>query len=384
MKTFALLICGLSAYGQSFKVEPVANPSNVGSIQSNWSVTHDGKPLLSWVETEKDGSYTLKYAVRNGAQWSQPRVIATHREFFRQPAELPGMVALSDGTLMAHWVEMPEGADDAEFLYVTASKDGVTWSKPVMAHKDKSMVQHGLASMAASGNKEASVMWLEALKGEDGPVSLKRTVVNSQAAVIKEETIDTDVCQCCPTAIVNTAKGLLVAYRDHTKEDIRDISVVRFEGGKWSEAKNINPDKWKLNACPTNAAAAAAKGNQVAISWFTASQGNPRVQVVFSSDGGVTFSKPVVVSTGRAFGYTSIALDEQGGALVSWIEQAQGGDKILVRPVSANGSAGAVTEVMQGTRRALGYPKILHNGADNWVAWAGSETETKVQTVRLK
>jgi hypothetical protein len=248
------------------------------------------------------------------------------------------------------------------------------------------MVQHGLASMAASGEKEASVMWLEALKGEDGPVTLKRTVVNNQAVVIKEEAIDTDVCQCCPTAIVNTAKGLLVAYRDHTKEDIRDISVVRFEGGKWTPSKNINPDNWKLNACPTNAAAAAAKGNQVAISWFTASQGKPRVQVVFSSDGGVTFGKPVVVSTGRAFGYTSIALDEQGGATVSWIEQSanQGADKILVRPVAANGTPGAVTEVTQGPRRALGYPKILHAGAETWLAWAGSESPTKVQTVRLK
>lgn len=392
MTTLRLLVCGLCAFalfvqsmfGQGMKVEPVPNPSNVGSIQSNWSVTQDGKPLLSWVETEKDGSYTLKYAIRNGAQWTAPRTIASHREFFRQPAELPGMIALSDGTLMAHWVEMPEGADDAEFVYVTASKDGVTWSKPVMASKDKSMVQHGLASMTPSGPKEASVMWLEALHGEDAPVSLKRTIVNSQGAPIKEETLDTDVCGCCPTAIVNTAKGLLVAYRDHTKEDIRDISVIRFEGGKWSDSKNINPDKWKLNACPTNAAAAGANGNQVAISWFTAAQSNPRVQAAFSSDGGVTFSKPVVVSTGRAFGYTSLAMDEKGGAVVSWIEQSTGGDKILVRPVAANGTLGTVTQVTQAPRNALGYPKILRAGGETWVAWAGSATAAKVQTVRLK
>jgi hypothetical protein len=388
MRIWLFLIPALVAFAQGMQVEPVPNPSNTGSIQSNWSVTQDGKPLLSWVETEKDGSYTLKYAVRNGAQWSQPRTIAAHREFFRQPAELPGMVALRDGTLLAHWVEMPEGAGDAEFLYVAASKDGATWSKPVMAHKDKSMVQHGLASMAPSGDHEASVMWLEALHGEDGPVSLKRTVVNNQAVAVKEETIDTDVCACCPTAIVNTAKGLLVAYRDHTKEDIRDISVTRFEGGKWTVPKNINPDQWKLNACPTNAAAAAAKGNQVAISWFTAAQGSPRVQAVFSSDGGVTFGKPVLVSTGRAFGYTSIALDDQGGAaggaIVSWLEQGGADTRILARPVAANGTAGAVTQVAQGSRKALGYPKMLRAGGETWVAWAGSAAPAKVQTVRLK
>jgi hypothetical protein len=378
-----VLISALPAFAQA-TVEPVPNPSNPGSIQTNWTATHDGKPLLSWVETEKDGSYTLKYSIRSGAQWSAPRTIAAHREFFRQPAELPGIVQLAVGTLLAHWVEMPEGADDAEFLYVTASKDGAAWSKPIMAHKDKSMVQHGLASMAPSGDHEASVMWLEALKGEDGPVSLKRTVINNQAAVVKEETLDTDVCACCPTAIVDTAKGLLVAYRDRTKENIRDISVIRFEGGKWSDSKNINPDKWKLDACPTNAAAAAANGNNVAISWFTAAGNSPRVQVVFSSDAGATFTKPVLVSTARSYGYTSIALDDHGGAIVSWLEQGGSDTRIAVRTVAANGTAGPVTQVTQGSRKALGYPKILRVGGETWVAWAGSATPTKVQTVRLK
>ena len=185
MKTTCLvLISAISALAQTLQVENVPNPSNPGSLQANWTVTRDGKPLLSWVETGKDDSYTLKYSIRSGAQWSQPRTIASKRAFFRQPAELPGVVQLSDGTLLAHWVEMPEGADDAEFLYVTASKDGATWTKPILAHKDKSMVQHGLASMAPSGEHEASVMWLEALKGEDGPVSLKRTVINNQAAMV--------------------------------------------------------------------------------------------------------------------------------------------------------------------------------------------------------
>ena len=384
MKTFLFLAFAACAFAQGMKVETVANPSNPGSIQANWSATQDGKPILSWVETEKDESLTMKYSIRTGDTWSQPRAIAAHRAFFRQPAELPGMVALKDGTLLAHWVEMPEGGDDAEFLYVTASKDGVNWTKPALAHKDKSMVQHGLASMAVSGEKEASVMWLEALKGEDGPVTLKRTIINNQAVVIKEEALDMDVCQCCPTAIVDTAKGLLVAYRDHTKEDIRDISVIRFEGGKWSQSQNINPDKWKLNACPTNAAAAAAKGNQVAISWFTGAQEKPRVQAIFSADNGATFGKPVLVSTGRAFGYTSIAMDDAGNALVSWLEQSGTDTKILARSVAANGTLGAVTAVTQGSRRALGYPKILRAGGDTWVAWAGSENPMKVQTVRLR
>ena len=379
MKSLILIVAlALPGLGES-----IPNPSGVGSLQASWSVTKDGSPLLSWIETEKDDSYTLKYAVRHGAQWTEPRTIAAHRQFFRQPAELPEVISLSDGTLVAHCVESPNDGSDTEFSYVSVAHDGVKWSAPVIIHKDRSQVQHGLASIVASGDGEASILWLEALKGEDGPVSLKRTVVSSEGKVLKEESLDNDVCTCCPTSVVKTARGLLVAYRDHTPEDIRDISVVRLEGGKWTAPKNINPDKWKINACPTNAAAAAAKGDKVAIAWFTGAGNMPREQIVFSSDSGATFSKPVLLSTGRSFGYTSIALDEQGGALVSWLEAGGDDARILLRQISAAGVAGPVVEVAKGSRKSLGYPRILHMGNETLVAWTSSNTNAKVQTARL-
>jgi hypothetical protein len=386
MKSFFLPLAlavalALPAVGQAPKVEAIPNPSATGSLQASWSAAPDGSPLLSWIETQKDESYTLKYAVRKGSQWSEPRTIAAHRQFFRQPAELPEVIALSDGTLVAHWVEAPEGSE-AEFSYVSASKDGLKWTAPVMAHKDHGMVQHGLASIVASGDHEASIVWLEALQGEDAPVTLKRTVVSAEGKVVKEEALDTDVCGCCPTSIVKTARGLLVAYRDHTPQDIRDISVLRFENGKWSAPKNINPDNWKLNACPTNAAAAAAKGDRVAIAWYTGAQNSPRQQIVFSSDSGTTFTKPVVLNSSRSFGYTSIALDDQG-AVVSWLEQIGDNACIMARRISAAGVPGQLIQVAQGSRKSLGYPRILQAGNDTWVAWADSTRDAKIQTARL-
>ena len=386
--TVAFTIClSLPVWGQGLKVESIANPSAAGSLQASWSTAKDGSPLLSWIETQKDDTYTLKYAIRHGAQWTEPRTIAAHRQFFRQPAELPEVISLSDGTLVAHWVESPDDGSDTEFSYVSVAHDGVKWSAPVIIHKDRSKVQHGLASIVASGDGEASIVWLEALKGEDGPVSLKRTVVSAEGKVIKEESLDSDVCTCCPTSVVKTARGLLVAYRDHTPEDIRDISVVRFEGGKWSAPKNINPDKWKINACPTNAAAAAAKGDKSGDRVVdTRRAGNmPREQIVFSSDGGTTFGKPVMLSTGRSFGYTSIAMDES--RVARWCRGSRLAARMRAfccgkfsRPA---GAMGPVVQVAQGSRKSLGYPRILQVGNETLVAWTSSTTNAKVQTARL-
>jgi hypothetical protein len=338
--------------------------------------------LLSWLEKSSGDSLSLKYAIRRGDKWSEPRTIVANRQFFRQPAESPSVISFPNGSLLAEWVETGEG--EAENLFVSASADGLKWTTPALAHKDRSPVQHALASMVASGDKEGSVVWLEALKGEDAPSALKRTVVDSNGKIIKEETLDSDVCTCCPTSIAKTAKGLIVAYRDHTPQDIRDIGVVRFEAGHWLPSHILNPDKWEINACPVNGAAVAARDNRVAIAWYTEAQDMPRTQLALSSDAGATFSKPIRISTGNSFGHTSVALDDQGGALVSWLEEGKGDDgvRLLVRRVTAAGVAGPVTQVAQGSRSSVGYPRLLQVGKEAWIAW-GNSGGSSIQTARL-
>ncbi len=379
----AAFSAALPLFGQT-KAEAVANPSAPGSLQPNWSSTPDGSPLLSWVEPSKAGSLNLRYAVFRSGKWSEPQTVAANRHFFRHPAEVPEVMQLSEKQWMAHWVEMPNESSEAEFVYVSSSTDGVHWTMPAMAHKDRSQVEHGLASMAVGPNGEISVFWLETPQGEDGPGYLMRTVVDAAGNEIKEERLDDDVCNCCPTAVTRTGKGLVVAYRDHTPDDIRDIAVIRLENGKWSPSKIVHADNWKLNACPTNAAAVAAKGDRVAVAWYTSAQNNPRVQVAFSTDGGISFGKPVVVSTGHAFGYTSLALDDQGNAVVSWLEQGGAqGTRVLARSVAAGGTTGPVIQVAEGGRMALGYPRLFRSAAGAFIAWGNGRPGLKVDTARL-
>lgn len=370
---FLAALLALPAFSQTFTATPLANPAGPGSLQPNWSVATDGSAVFSWIEPSAGGAFSLRYAVRHGATWSPAVTIAAKRHFFHHPAEMPEVLALAGGHWMAHWVEAPEDGDDAEYVYVSSSTDGTHWTMPLQAHHDHSAVQHGLASMIANPDGGASIFWLEALKGEDAPVTMKRTIVDATGKEVREEAIDTDVCGCCPTAVAKTSKGLLVAYRDHTKDDVRDIAVTRLENGKWSPGKIVSADNWVINGCPTNAAAVAAKGDHVAVAWFTGAQDMPRELMAFSNDAGSTFGKPVLLSTGHAFGYTAMALDEDGGAIVSWLEQSPEGAKVMVRRVTPAGVAGPVVEVAKGGKMALGYPKVFHNGNDTFVAWGNAK-----------
>ena len=384
MKTVSILLLASIplAFAQTFRSEAFANPSGAGSVQANWSVTPDGGALLSWTEPGKEGLSSLRYAILHGTKWSEPRTIAAQRHFFRHPAELPEVVQLGEHQWLAHWVEMPKQDSEAEYVYTSASSDGLHWSMPAMAHRDRAAVQHGLASMVQSGAGESSVFWLKGGADEEGPTALMRTVVDASGKELREESLAPDVCACCPTAVAKTAKGLLLAFRGRTAENIRDISVLRFENGHWSQPKNLYADNWKINACPTNAASVAAAGDKVAIAWFTGAQDAPKTEIAFSNDSGSTFSKPATVSTGRSFGYTTVVLDE-AGAIVSWLEQGAGGGaaRVFVRQISFTGVAAPVVQVAEGGRMGLGYPRLLHSGGDTFIAWGDPK---QLQTARLK
>ena len=83
---------GKQFLARHLKIDPVANPAGPGSSQVNWSVTQDGNPLMSWVESDE-----LRYSIRKGTQWSAPRTIAAKRHFFHHPAELPEVITMPDG-----------------------------------------------------------------------------------------------------------------------------------------------------------------------------------------------------------------------------------------------------------------------------------------------
>jgi hypothetical protein len=221
----ALPALTVPAMTQTFSSTSLVNPSGPGSLQPNWSIAPDGAAVFSWIEPSQGGAFALRYAVRHGASWSPATTIAANRHFFHHPAEMPEVIALPGGHWFAHWVESPGGDSDAEYVYVTSSTDGAHWTMPLQAHHDHSAVQHGLASMIANPDGGASIFWLEALKGEDAPTSLKRTIVDASGKEVREEQIDGDVCGCCPRTV---------------------SSFSRPYQGRYSRYRSDSPGKWEV------------------------------------------------------------------------------------------------------------------------------------------
>jgi hypothetical protein len=130
-------------------------------------------------------------------------------------------------------------------------------------------------------------------------------------------------------------------------------------------------DNWQINGCPTNGPVLAARGNNVALAWFTAAGDVPRVRAAFSRDAGAHFDPPVTIDGGKPVGYPSIVMLEDGGIAASWLEATTKGEgEVRLRRVWPDGRLGEVTVVAPATAgRSTGLPKLARSGDQLVVAW---------------
>jgi hypothetical protein len=162
-------------------------------------------------------------------------------------------------------------------------------------------------------------------------------------------------------------------YRDRSADETRDIQSARLVNGSWSAPVAVHADGWRIDACPVNGPAVAARGDDVAVAWFTAPD-QPRVRLAFSPDGGRTFSKPQEVASGKLTGRVDVVLLADGRAIVSWLVETPAGAAIRVQPFTRQGVAGPAIDIATAAiARSSGFPQMLEAGDGLLFAWTGNE-----------
>jgi hypothetical protein len=199
-----------------------------------------------------------------------------------------------------------------------------------------------------------------------------------------EELLDPRVCDCCQTDAALTSDGPIVAFRDRSDKEVRDIYVVRKTAKGWSRPTPVHADNWQIPGCPVNGPAIAASGRQVAVAWFTAAPPSPKVQIAFSKDGGATFGRPALVDGDKPLGRVDLVLDRSGDALVSWLALEGKGAAVRLRRVSPKGKAGAPLAVAAtSAARSSGFPRTVLSGDRLYLAWVEDGKDGKLSKIRI-
>jgi hypothetical protein len=372
-----------AAQGPSVTVQAVESPASGSSAQPQLSVSERGV-LLSWVE-KAGTTATLKFAERTASGWTAPRVVASGDDWFVNWADVPSVVRLDDGTLAAHWLQK-SGADTYAYdVRLSYSKDdGKTWAAPFLPHHDGTRTEHGFASLFQMPGAGLGLVWLDgrdmrSAKGHDdhagagGAMSVRFGTFDPAWTQTSEMAVDLRVCECCPTTAAVTAEGPIVAYRNRSDAEVRDIYVSRLDGGRWTEGVPVHADGWTIPACPVNGPSLSARGRDVALAWFTVKQDVGQAFVAFSRDAGRTFGAPVRVDQGGTLGRVDVELLPDGAALTTWIEFADQRAQFRARRITPDGRASEPVTIagLAGTR-ASGYPRMARHGDTLVFAWTES------------
>jgi len=393
----------LAACGGAAREEPAASvelgtlrelatPAVPGSGEPNLAAGPDGSVYLSWIEPLPDSGHALRFAAREpGGAWTEPRTIAQGRGWFVNWADFPAVLAFADGALAAHWLQRNGTGTYAYEVRLALSRDGGrTWSAGTVPHRDGTATEHGFVSLFPWDGERAGLVWLDGRKTgghgahegtAPGAMALMQTTVAADGALGPEVVLDPRVCDCCQTSAARAGDALVVAYRDRSAEEVRDVATVRYVGGRWSDPAIVAADGWVINGCPVNGPAIAADGARVAVAWFSAPEEKGRVQVAFSSDSGASYGAPVRVDDGRPIGRVDVVLLTDGDALVSWIEQAAPGAEVRVRTVAPSGRRGpALTVAPSSEARSSGFPRLERSGAEVVVAWRDAADPPRVRS----
>ncbi len=388
---FALLMTVLAFLSSSCSrqnrliVGEIPSPAPAGSVEPNLTVADNGV-LLSWVEPVGRGARALRFSRRSpGGGWSTPLTVYSGSKREDSPSEVPSVVASGPTEITAAWTQVAQNSSAGyqEDVFTSISGDGGrSWAHPQLVNQDHTVSEHGYVSLATTASETPAVLWLD---GRDDQAQHRYHLLTAAvgAPVERQTILDDDVCTCCPTALVHTAHGLVAAYRDHTADNIRDISVVRSVNGRWTSPTEVSHDQWHIDGCPTNGPALATDGQRVALAWFTAAHEQPVVKVSFSADEGATWSSPKTVSETPAVGRAAVALFPDGSALVGWVTVPEAPHSaMVVRRVTADGKLGPIVDVGQATS-IHGRIKLASWRNETFLTWVeeGSGQQVRVASI---
>lgn len=347
--------------------------------------------VLSWLE-HGPKAVTLKFAERSTHGWSQPRAIASGDDWFVSWADVPSVLRLSDGTLVASWYPATDPTIEAYDLWLAYSRDnGTTWSRPIVPHHDGTKTQHGFASLFELPGGRLGLVWLDGrdqalntTSPDGGAMALYFASFTRSWTQDAEMIVNARVCECCPVSTAVTSDGVVVAFRDRSPREIRDISISRLENGAWTDARPLHVDGWEINACPVNGPAVSARGRQVAAAWFTGKDNRGRAYAAFSSDAGRSWGEPLRLDDGTALGHVDVELLEDGSAAATWVEFAEGRARLRVRRVERSGARSASVEIAGASGgRVVGYPRLARTGEELVFVWTeGGETPGGPERIR--
>ena len=386
---------------------PAAQPSVVADPAR-------GRFVLSWQERDADGCTVLRTAVLpERGDVGEARDVARGCDWFVNWADFPSVAIAENGDWWTYYLQKSGPSTYAYDIRLVRSQDeGRTWSAPITPHDDRTPTEHGFVSMVPMGGDRMLLAWLDGRNTlaptpddqhdahaaghgasatghahAEGPMSLRSAEIGADFVLRNAQEVDARVCSCCPTDLVRTGDSAVLVYRDRSDDEIRDVHAARYRDGRWTVDGAVRADGWRIEACPVNGPALAARDGVVVSAWPTMAAGPLEVKIA-SVDGAAPAA--LLEAGNNVLGRPDLAPWGEDGWLAVWLGAGEARATALrVAALDAGLQARHTRDVaLLPPGRGTGMPRIASLDDVAVLVWTepkgGDGADARVGTVHVR
>ena len=230
---------------------------------------------------------------------------------------------------MTHPKMTPDKPFSGELRLSRSTDGGRSFGPSTLVNDDDQVIQHTFDALNVAPDGVLHFAWIDGREGKKEPGTFVARSTDQGRTITKNFKVDDNTCVCCRTSIATSADGLVyVAWRKIFDGNIRETVVSRSTDGgmTFSAPVVVGNDRWVYQACPHRPASLGVdRLGRLYVVWYTeGADETPAIYLAYSDDQGKTFSekKQLNRSKGTFPDHPQMAVDPQGRVMVIWEEQS--------------------------------------------------------------
>jgi len=274
----------------------------------------------------------------------------------------PPSVAIAGKSVYVLWTARveSEGKKSTDLYLSVSNNQGKSFASAVKVNDDKLLGAHGMHSLAVAGDGKIYAAWLDE-RNIPAPKPSKHAgghhMESNRELFVAHSTdggktfsanrkVAENVCPCCKTALAVSPDGTLYAsWRQVLPGNFRHIAVASSTdgGASFSSPVIVSDDKWMLQGCPVSgpSLSTSAQGT-LKVVWYAAGEGDaPGLYFAETRDKGRTFS-PRSLLTQEAVKGTPALAGANDRAVAIWQGSVGQQPETKIRELGGAGAAVSV------------------------------------------
>jgi hypothetical protein len=343
------------------------------------TATFDDKGTLWLAWVVRDQIY-VQSSTDKGQSFSAPIVVNTAPEAIAARGEYRPKIKLDgQGSIYLTWTHNLEKRHTGHIRFSRSTDGGKSFSPPVTVNDNLDVIGHRFDALALGKNGEIFVAWLDARDKEKAKAAKQEfsgTAVyytwsdDGGKSFYPNKVVAPHSCECCRLGIEIDVDNLPVVLWRHVYDgNIRDHALVKFKD--WQspgEVRRVSEENWKIDACPHHGPALSIADNGIYHAvWFSGAADKQGLFYGHSKDGGLSYSPALRFGNQGAKHPNVLAGGEQVAVL--WSEFDGSYNLLQLIKSTDGGLSWSQPEVVGKTTESVDDAFLLSDGDTVYLSW---------------